>query len=118
MKWITALNETFDGETLIIYPPMQVEENLINPISKDEDMAHFKMYVKGDLIIHTSDTYIHDNLQDSIKMFKRDLERSIEWMRDPNCAPPSNPDIYDDKCVTALYELRDKYCEEFPESFI
>ena len=119
MKWITALNETMDGNTLIIYPPMLVNENRISNVnSADEFSSPFKIYIIDDLIIHLKSTYINDNLKDSIKMFKKDLEESIKWMRDDNCAPPSNPQIYDDKCVEALYDLREKYSDEFPEMFI
>ncbi len=118
MKWISALNETMDGKTLTIYPPMIVNKHLIKFASGDKEMSHFKVYTQGSLIIHTTDTYIQDTLIDSIKMFKKDLELSIAWMRDEACAPPKNPEIYDDKCVQALYELREKYGEEFPEVFI
>lgn len=119
MKWITALNETLDGETLIIYPPMLIEESKISYVQpEDKDMESFKIYKNNEEIIHLRSPYINDDLYTAVKMFKYDLTESIKWMRDPNCAPPANPQIYDDKCVVALDDLREKYSEQFPELFI
>ena len=118
MTWITSLNDTYDGKTLSIIPPIQVNDSDFKDVSKPFPNKRFvKCEVNGTVIVINT-YYISDTLQESIRKFNIDLIETIKWLRDDRKAPSHNPKMFEDKCIVALENLRSEYLNKFPEVFI